>query len=346
MKMWMIVVGMLAMAVSGLPVVAAVVAPEKRYVKPDEAVVVRFLNETEAGKKAMGKIGLAAMELEGMYKEARRGEVADASGMPLFAVYTFEGKKLEGAGKVEWANEGEHSEVKLSSVFPQVKEAGTYLLVWKDATPLVIQTLGNPVPWSALMDAASGQREAVQKQVKDQPPVVTHMGLLEYGVITTNKGPIEVKFAYDVAPHTVDNFISLAREQFYDGSAFHRIIAGFMIQGGDSLATVPGRAGTGGPGYAVAAEFSEKLHERGTLSMARSAAVDSAGSQFFIMHQKTPHLDGQYTAFGDVIGGMNVVDELVKTPVADKNGTVAGEKPKIESVRVLPATLEMYGVKK
>ncbi|MCL2640698.1 MAG: peptidylprolyl isomerase [Phycisphaerales bacterium] len=342
MKMRMMVVGVLAMVVSAQ---AAVVAPEKRYAKPNEGVVVKFLNETVEGKKAMEKVGLAAVELEGLFKAADRAEVWNAGGGgPRFEVYTFEGVKLEPAAiKFDW---GDDDGVDVSAVFPQIKEAGTYVLVWKDAVPLVIQTLRNPVPWSMVLDAP-GRGEAIQKQVKSQPPVVTRVGLLEQALITTDKGSIKVKFAYDVAPRTVENFVALAREKFYDGSAFHRIIAGFMIQGGDSLATVAGRTpGTGGPGYSVPAELSEKLHERGTLSMARSTAVDSAGSQFFIMHRKTEHLDGQYTAFGDVVEGLAVVDEIVKTPVSDRNGTVSGDMPKIVSVRIFPGTLEMYGIKR
>lgn len=117
----------------------------------------------------------------------------------------------------------------------------------------------------------------------------------------------------DVAPNTVNNFISLAKSGFYNGVIFHRVIEGFMIQGGDPRGT-----GTGGPGYTIRGEFkqngfnNELKHTRGVLSMARAGHPDSAGSQFFIMHADAPHLDGQYAAFGMVIDGMDVVDEIAK----------------------------------
>jgi cyclophilin family peptidyl-prolyl cis-trans isomerase len=312
----------------------------KGYVKPGEPVAVKFLNENEAGKKALEKIGLAATELEGMFTPA-----TDAAG---FEVFTFEGKKLE--KKAEPAVKGDGS-VDVAAAFPEVKKAGTYVLVWKDAAPLVIETLSNPGRGPKELEKAQGELARVPEDqranvLKMFEPTVTHIGLLEYAVITTEKGTIKAKFAYDVAPRTVANFVSLARQGFYDGTVFHRIISGFMLQGGDSTGSVEGRAGTGGPGYQIMAELSDKQHERGTLSMARSQDVNSAGSQFFIMHQKSDHLNGGYTAFGDVIEGLNVVDEISKTPVSDKNGTVSGAKPRIESVRILPATKEIYGIGK
>ena len=126
----------------------------------------------------------------------------------------------------------------------------------------------------------------------------------------------------DKAPNTVNNFISLANSGFYDGLAFHRVIQGFMIQGGD-----PAGNGTGGPGYCIKGEFAingfkdnDIKHLRGVLSMARAMMYDSAGSQFFIMHENASHLDGQYAAFGKVIEGMDVVDEIasVRTDFRDK----------------------------
>ena len=125
----------------------------------------------------------------------------------------------------------------------------------------------------------------------------------------------------DVAPLTVDNFLSLANKGFYDNLTFHRVIPGFMIQGG-----CPKGNGTGGPGYHIKGEFSangvknDLKHTRGVLSMARAAQPDSAGSQFFIMHADAPHLDGQYAAFGKVIEGLEVVDRIasVRTDYADK----------------------------
>ena len=136
-----------------------------------------------------------------------------------------------------------------------------------------------------------------------------------------NNKEIELELFRDIAPITVDNFVKLVKEGFYDGLIFHRVIKGFMIQGG-----CPQGVGTGGPGYKIKGEFSKNgvkndlKHDRGVISMARSAHPDSAGSQFFIMHQNSLHLDGQYAGFGKVVKGMEVVDEIanVKTDMSDK----------------------------
>lgn len=130
-----------------------------------------------------------------------------------------------------------------------------------------------------------------------------------------NGGQIEIELYPDVAPNTVNNFVSLVRKGFYDGTIFHRVIPGFMVQGGDPTGT-----GTGGPGYSIKGEFTangfqnDLKHTRGVISMARTAAPDSAGSQFFIMVADAPHLDGQYAAFGKVISGMEEVDRIVRSP--------------------------------
>lgn len=130
-------------------------------------------------------------------------------------------------------------------------------------------------------------------------------------VIDTNMGEIKAELYPDVAPVTVKNFVDLIKKGFYNGLTFHRVIEGFMIQGG-----CPKGNGTGGPGYCIKGEFrangvkNDLKHERGVLSMARAMSPDSAGSQFFIMHETSPHLDGQYAAFGKVTDGMNVVDKI------------------------------------
>ena len=134
-------------------------------------------------------------------------------------------------------------------------------------------------------------------------------------------GTIKVKLDENAAPKTVENFKKLVKEGFYDGLTFHRVIKGFMIQGG-----CPKGTGTGGPGYSIEGEFSANGHEnplkhkRGVISMARSMDPNSAGSQFFIMHADAPHLDGQYAAFGKVVDGMDIVDEIaaMKTDFSDK----------------------------
>ena len=132
-------------------------------------------------------------------------------------------------------------------------------------------------------------------------------------VIDTKYGRIELVFYPDIAPRHVENFLSLARAGFYDGTIFHRVIPGFMIQGGDpnTKGEDKSRYGTGGPGHKVKAEFSDRAHRRGILSMARSSDPDSAGSQFFIVVKDSAFLDGQYTVFGEVINGMEVADQIV-----------------------------------
>lgn len=131
-------------------------------------------------------------------------------------------------------------------------------------------------------------------------------------VIETTHGKIEVRLFPDVAPNHVKNFQALARKGFYDGTTFHRVIPGFMIQGGDPNTRDQERSrhGTGGPGYTVKAEFNARPHVRGTLSMARARDPDSAGSQFFICLAPQPSLDRQYTVFGEVVSGMEVVDKI------------------------------------
>jgi peptidyl-prolyl cis-trans isomerase B (cyclophilin B) len=134
--------------------------------------------------------------------------------------------------------------------------------------------------------------------------------------ITMENGKqMKIELYPEAAPITVQNFIDLANKGFYNGLTFHRVISGFMIQGGCPLGT-----GTGGPGYQIKGEFAQNgvnnpiKHTRGVISMARSMMPDSAGSQFFIMHQDAPHLDGAYAAFGKVIEGMDVVDEIASVP--------------------------------
>ncbi len=150
-------------------------------------------------------------------------------------------------------------------------------------------------------------------------------------VIETNKGNITLKFFPDVAPGHVKNFCDLAEKGYYNGVIFHRVIKGFMIQGGDPTGT-----GTGGPGYKIKAEFNNKPHVKGTVSMARSADPDSAGSQFFICFDKAPHLDGKYTAFAKVISGMDVLEKLEKVPVGGRGGSTPQTPVVLESVTILP----------
>jgi peptidyl-prolyl cis-trans isomerase B (cyclophilin B) len=135
-------------------------------------------------------------------------------------------------------------------------------------------------------------------------------------IIETKFGNITLKFFPDVAPGHVKNFIDLAKKGFYDGTTFHRVIPGFMIQGGDPNSKNADKRthGMGGPGYTIKAEFNDRPHKRGTLSMARSQNPDSAGSQFFICVKDAPFLNKQYTVFGEVESGMEVVDKIVSQP--------------------------------
>ncbi|HLA76200.1 MAG TPA: peptidylprolyl isomerase [Vicinamibacteria bacterium] len=137
-------------------------------------------------------------------------------------------------------------------------------------------------------------------------------------VIETSFGSIEIEFLHEKAPGHVKNFLDLARKGFYDGTLFHRVIPGFMIQGGDPNTRDPkasrGNHGTGGPGYNIKAEFNDTPHKRGVLSMARSNDPDSAGSQFFICVKDSSFLDRNYTAFGRVVGGLEVADKIVAAP--------------------------------
>ncbi|MCH8314121.1 MAG: peptidylprolyl isomerase [Nitrospinae bacterium] len=135
-------------------------------------------------------------------------------------------------------------------------------------------------------------------------------------VLHTDLGRLIIEFFPNEAPNHVENFIKLTESGFYDGTLFHRIIPGFMIQGGDPNSKSPDKSshGTGGPGYTIKAEFNDIPHNRGILSMARSQDVDSAGSQFYIVVKDSHFLDGQYTVFGEVINGMDVADKIVNSP--------------------------------
>ena len=164
----------------------------------------------------------------------------------------------------------------------------------------------------------------------DQNPIVT---------ITMENGDVMKAELYpEIAPNTVHNFISLILKGFYNGTIFHRVIAGFMLQGGD-----PDGSGTGGPGYAIRGEFrsngfqNDLKHTEGVLSMARTMAPDSAGSQFFIMHKDAPHLDGEYAAFGKITEGMDVVDKIANVE------TDFSDRPRVPQV-MKSVTVETFGV--
>jgi peptidyl-prolyl cis-trans isomerase B (cyclophilin B) len=163
----------------------------------------------------------------------------------------------------------------------------------------------------------------------------------ENAIITTTYGDMTLAFWPDVAPKTVENFKKLARSGFYDGTAFHRIIKGFMIQGGcpNTKAGASGMPGTGDPGYKLKAEFNDKPHVRGVISMARSSHPDSAGCQFFIVHDKARFLDKQYTAFGQLIAGDDVLERIATASVGGSGGEKSQpvERIEVKSVRIVQA---------
>jgi peptidyl-prolyl cis-trans isomerase B (cyclophilin B) len=181
---------------------------------------------------------------------------------------------------------------------------------------------------------------AAAEEKKEASPMSTSN---EVAVIKTNEGEMVVQFWTDAAPNTIENFKKLARQGFYDGTIFHRIVKGFMIQGGDPNSKNPAKESTygqGGPGYEIKAEFNNHSHDRGVISMARGPDADSAGSQFFICLAPVRRLDGQYTTFGKLIKGVDVLEKIADTPVTN-NGMGEVSKPTkrivIERVKIVPA---------
>ena len=162
----------------------------------------------------------------------------------------------------------------------------------------------------------------------------------EIAIIKTTEGEIQIEFWADVAPKTVENFKKLAKSGFYDGTAFHRIIKGFMIQGGDPLTKDASKEhlwGTGSPGHTIKAEFNDRSHQRGVISMARSSNPDSAGSQFFICDGDASFLDRQYTAFGKLIKGEDVLAKIAGTSVG-MSGSGEPSKP-LKRIGVIGITI-------
>jgi peptidyl-prolyl cis-trans isomerase B (cyclophilin B) len=188
-----------------------------------------------------------------------------------------------------------------------------------------------------LLGLAVGAKEVRSEEKK---PVDSNAN--EVAVIKTSEGEMVVQFWSDAAPKTVENFKKLARSGFYDGTIFHRIVKGFMIQGGDPLSKDPKKEssyGTGGPGYKIRAEFNDHQHARGVISMAREMDPDSAGSQFFICLAPVPRLDHQYTTFGKLIKGDDVLEKIGDTPVtfANSENSKPIKRVVIESIKIVPA---------
>ena len=201
-----------------------------------------------------------------------------------------------------------------------------------DATPAPAKTKSAAAGKAAV--PAASEKAAVKPTPK---PAADEVAVLE-----TSKGKMVVEFWDKEAAQTVNNFKKLARQGFYDGTGFHRIIKNFMIQGGDPNSTNPNAAnlGTGGPGYTINDEFNTHNHVKGVLSMANTGGPNSAGSQFFIMHGTAPSLDGHYTAFGHLVAGMDVLDKVANTPCGP-NPSNPGENSKplewttLKSVKIM-----------
>ena len=185
------------------------------------------------------------------------------------------------------------------------------------STVLLVAIVALSMPWTcdwvAFGETKGQKSEGLAKSAKKEAP---------RAIIKTKFGEMEVKFFPDRAPNHVENFLKLAQEGFYDGTIFHRVIPGFMIQGGDPNTKDPNKKdlyGQGGPGYDVKAEFNSTPHQRGIVSMARSQDPDSAGSQFFVVVKDSRFLDRKYTVFGEVVSGMEVADQIVKQPQNRRN---------------------------
>ena len=192
---------------------------------------------------------------------------------------------------------------------------------------------------AVLLGLISGVTHLRAEEKKESPMNASN----EVAVIKTNEGDMVIQFWTDAAPKTVENFKKLARAGFYDGTIFHRIVKNFMIQGGDPLSKDPSkedRYGSGGPGYKIKAEFNDHSHERGVISMAREPDPDSAGSQFFICLAPVTRLDHQYTTFGKLIKGDDVLENIGAAEVS-RNSSGEMSKPTqrivIESIKIVPA---------
>ncbi|HEY2584401.1 MAG TPA: peptidylprolyl isomerase [Tepidisphaeraceae bacterium] len=233
----------------------------------------------------------------------------------------FTGKVIDPKGPADLAP-GKAVDVK--SIFPQAANIGTYVLYAVPKGKALPEFQGTPVVLQVRGDK--------QNEVN-----VTKVEPLRYAVMDTKEGPITMIFYYDVAPNTVDSFLRLASGGYYDGLTFHRIVPGFVIQGGD-----PKGNGTGGPGYSLEAEFNDRKHLPGVLSMARAQDPNSAGSQFFVCldYNQTKHLDNQYTAFGQVTSGMDAVNKIAAAKLKDPQQGVPETPQVIQKVTVKPVNAQ------
>ena len=258
---------------------------------------------------------------------------AEAGGAVTLVLTDFTGRLIESRGEATFAAE---QTVNLRDLYQPLNTPGTYVLWAVPQGKALPQFVGTPL--------VLGVRE--DKRIGSPPgPMIVRVAPLAFATIATGNGDVSALLYYDVAPNTVANFLALAAGGFYDGLTFHRVVPGFVVQGGD-----PRGDGTGGPGYYIDAEFSDREHREGVLSMARQAdpleaqgappraeAANSAGSQFFIClnYERTRQLDGRYTAFGRVVEGMNVVEQIAQAPAENERPTTPQT---IRTIRVVPVT--------
>jgi len=246
----------------------------------------------------------------------------------------FQGKPIEPAGANEAAP---NKEVDIRPMYRQLASSGTYILFAVPKGKTFPDFVGTPI----VIEVRSDKRPGMPDE-----PIVVKMEPLRYAVMSTDHGDMTWIFYYDIAPNTCSSILSLAENGFYDGLTFHRIVPGFVIQGGD-----PHGDGVGGPGYSVDAEFSNVKHEEGILSMARSGDplenqgmkprcefANSAGSQFFVCLGPTPNLDGKYTAFGKVADGLDAVKAIAGVNLIDKRAGRPEKAPVIKKVTVMAVT--------
>lgn len=264
-----------------------------------------------------------------------------AKGTVTLVLTDFGGQGVEPANDANPVITGDKS-VDLQKLFPAtVGTPGTYLLYAVPQGKPQTEFEGTPLVINVLRD---------QQRSGSTSPMVTRVEPLRYAIMKTSLGQMKLAFYYDVAPHTVDNFLRLSEQGFYNGLTFHRIIPDFVIQGGDPLGN-----GTGGPGYRITAEFNNRPHLPGVLSMARNSDpleqqppyplprpqfANTAGSQFFICldYANTKALDGRYSDFGKVVSGMDVVKKIAGVPIADSSTGRPVTPPVIQEIQVLPVT--------
>jgi peptidyl-prolyl cis-trans isomerase B (cyclophilin B) len=261
-----------------------------------------------------------------------------AQGPVTLVATDFSGKPIAAQGSADITGE---KTVDVRAMFPSLANPGTYVVFAVPKGGELNKFLGTPLVVSVRAD---------KRRAAPPGPMVIKIEPLRYAVMETEHGPVTMAFYYDVAPNTTASFQSLAEGGYFDGLTFHRIVPGFVIQGGD-----PRGDGTGGPGYQIEAEFNDKPHLEGVLSMARngdpneaeggiprSQYANSAGSQFFVClnYENTKSLDRKYTAFGKVTDGMAAVKQVAATPLADERNGRPATPQVIKKVSILPVTAD------